>query len=80
MRLAQFVFHSDKLRDELLFQVPQCLGTPNLVTQNFVDLVHQHGLTGFSFRLVWSEEGGAVSSKLKDWERPRITGLEPRPV
>ena len=55
MRLAQFEFHSDKLRDELLFQVPQCLGTPNLVTQNFVDLVHQHGLTGFSFRLVWSE-------------------------
>jgi hypothetical protein len=78
MRVAQFVFHPAKLRGQLLFQVPQCLGSPNLVTQDFVDLVHQHGLTGFSFRLVWSEENGAVSSKLKDWERPRITGLEPR--
>jgi hypothetical protein len=78
MRIAQFAFHPEKLRGELLFQVPQCLGTPNLVTQDFVDLVHQHGLTGFSFRLVWSEQSGPVSSKLKDWERPRITGLEPR--
>lgn len=79
MRVAQFVFHPEKLRGELLFQVPQRLGTPNLVTQDFVDLVHKHGLTGFSFRLLWSEENGAVSSKLKDWERPRITGLESRP-
>lgn len=78
MRIAQFVFHPEKLRGELLFQVSQCLGTPNLVTQDFVDLVHKHGLTGFSFRLLWSEENGAVSSKLKDWERPRITGLESR--
>ena len=80
MRIAQFVLHSEKLRGELLFQVPQCRGTPHLVTQDFVDLVHKHGLTGFSFRLLWSDESGAVSSKLKDWERPRITGLEPRPT
>ncbi len=80
MDIDSFTFKPEKLIGELLFQVPQCLGTPNLVTQDFVDLVHQHGLTGFSFRLVWSEEGGAVSSKLKDWERPRITGLEPRPA
>jgi hypothetical protein len=78
MRIAQFAFHPDRLRGQLLFHVPQRPGVPNLVTQDFVDLVHEHGLTGFSFRLVWSEEGGAVSSKLKDWERPRITGLEPR--
>jgi hypothetical protein len=78
MRIAQFAFHPDRLRGQLLFHVPQRPGGPNLVTQDFVDLVHEHGLTGFSFRLVWSEEGGAVSSKLKDWERPRITGLEPR--
>jgi hypothetical protein len=78
MRIAQFAFHPGKLQGQLLFRLPQRPGGPNLVTQDFVDLVHEHGLTGFSFRLVWSEEGGAVSSKLKDWERPRITGLEPR--
>ena len=78
MRIAQFTFHPEKLRGQLLFHVSQGPGGLNLVTQDFVDLVHEHGLTGFSFRLVWSEEFGAVSSKLKDWERPRITGLEPR--
>ena len=80
MRIAQFTFHPEKLLGQLLFHLPQRHGVPNLVTQDFVDLVHEHGLTGFSFRLVWSEEFGAVSSKLKDWERPRITGLEPRPT
>jgi hypothetical protein len=78
MGIDSFTFKPEKLTGELLFQVPQCLGTPNLVTQAFVDLVHQHRLTGFSFRMVWSKENGAVSSKLKDWERPRITGLESR--
>ena len=78
MRIAQFTFHPKKLEGQLLFQVSQSPGFPNLVTQDFVDLVHKHRLTGFSFRLLWSEEGGAVSSKLKDWERPRITGLEAR--
>ena len=76
MRIAQFVFHPAQLVGQLIFKVPQRAGMYNLVTQDFVDLVHKHGLTGFSFRLLWSEEGGAVSSKLKDWERPRITGLE----
>lgn len=78
MEIAQFTFYPTKLQGHLFFHVPQGPGGPNLVTQDFVDLVHEHGLTGFSFRLLWSEEGGAVSSKLKDWERPRITGLEPR--
>jgi hypothetical protein len=78
MRIAQFCFHPEKVLNELLFHVSQGPGVPNLVTQDFVDLIHEHGLTGFSFRLVWSEENGPVSSKLKDWERPRITGLEAR--
>ena len=80
MRIAQFGFHPTQLVGQLIFKVPQRAGMYNLVTQDFVDLVHKHGLTGFSFRLLWSEEGGAVSSKLKDWERPRVTGLESRQV
>lgn len=80
MDIDSFVFKPERCTGHVLFHVRNTPGAPNLVTQDFVDLVHEHGLTGFSFRLVWSEEGGAVSSKLKDWERPRITGLEPRPA
>jgi hypothetical protein len=78
MGIDSFAFIPEKLRGALMFTVPQCPGTPILATQDFVDLIHQHSLTGFSFRLLWSEENGPVSSKLKDWERPRITGLESR--
>ena len=80
MRIAQFGFHPKPLVGQLIFKVPQRAGMYNFVTQDFVDLVHKHRLTGFSFRLLWSEENVAVSSKLKDWERPRITGLESRQV
>lgn len=80
MRIARFGFHPKPLVGQLIFKVPQRAGMYNLVTQDFVDLVHKHRLTGFSFRLLWSEENVAVSSKLKDWERPRITGLESRQV
>ena len=78
MGIDSFSFKPEMLRGQLLFQLPQRLGAPNLVTQDFVDLVHEHNLTGFCFRLVWSKDNGAVSSKLKNWERPRITGLEQR--
>jgi hypothetical protein len=78
MDIDSFAFNPMKLDGEMLFTLPECRAVGNLVTQDFVDLVHQHSLTGFSFRLLWSEENGPVSSKLKDWERPRITGLESR--
>jgi hypothetical protein len=78
MRIAEFAFYSEQIKSQLLFKTPQCAGSNNLVTQDFVDLVYQHQLTGFDFKLLWSSEAGSVSSNLKDYERLRITGLEPR--
>jgi hypothetical protein len=78
MAIDEFAFHPEQIKDQLLFKTPQCSGSNNLVTQDFVDLVYQHQLTGFVFKLLWSSEAGPVSSNLKDYERLRITGLEPR--
>ncbi len=76
MRVAEFVMKPEALHDQLIFKIPQRPGRYNLVTDRFVNLVRQHQLTGFVFKLLWSQEDGPVSSKLKDYERPRITGLE----
>jgi hypothetical protein len=76
MRIAQFCFRAERLQGQLLFKPPQ--RAYNLVTQDFVDLVYKYQLTGFMFRLLWSSEEGPVPSNLKDYEKPRITGLEPR--
>ena len=74
--VKEFAFKPEALRDQLIFKIPQRPGSYNLVTDRFVDLIKQHRLTGFEFKLLWSLEDGPVSSKLKDYERPRITGLE----
>ena len=76
MDVKEFVFKPETVRGQLIFKIPQRPGSYRLVTDRFLDLVRQHRLTGFKFRLLWSLDGGAVSSKLKAWERPAITGLE----
>jgi hypothetical protein len=76
MAIDSFVFRPERLRGQLMFKVPQCPAMYRLVTQDFVDLVREHQLTGFMFKQLWSSETGPVSAKLKDWEKPRITGLE----
>jgi hypothetical protein len=78
MRIVSYAFKPAEVRDQWLFTLPQRRGSNRLVTQRFIDLVHQHQLTGFLFQRLWSSETGPVSSKLKDWEKPRITGLEQR--
>ena len=78
--VKEFAFKPEALRDQLIFKIPQRPGSYNLVTDRFVNLVRQHRLTGFVFKLLWSQEDGPVSSKLKDYERPRITGLESPPA
>lgn len=77
MRIESFTFKPERVRDQVLFTLPQRPGSQRLVTQSFVELVRQHRLTGFRFHLLWSLDGGPVSPKLKAWERPSITGLEP---
>jgi hypothetical protein len=76
MRIAQYAFKPDIVEKQFLFTLPQRPGSNRLVTDAFVDLVRKHQLTGFMFERLWSSETGATPSDLKDWEKPRITGLE----
>jgi hypothetical protein len=83
MRIARYAFHPDAVRDQWLFTLPQMVRSHRLVTDRFVDFVRAHGLTGFEFRLLWSEEQGPVPDDMKNWERPRMAGLDepdPRPL
>ncbi len=56
MHIKEFAFHPELVKDELLFKVPQRRGSFNLATDRFKGLVEQHGLTGFRFDKVWSDE------------------------
>jgi hypothetical protein len=76
MRIAQYAFKPDIVGKQFLFTLPQRPGSNRLVTDTVVDLVRKHQLTGFMFERLWSSETGSTPSNLKDWEKPRITGLE----
>jgi hypothetical protein len=42
-----------------------------------VDIVREHQLTGFSFLRLWNSEAGPEPLEgVKDWLKPRVTGLE----
>lgn len=60
MAIDRFVFRPERLRGQLVFDVPQCTGSYKLVTQDFVDLVRKHDLTGFNFKPVWTEESAST--------------------
>lgn len=47
------VFRPEVIADQLIFKLPQITHRNEYVTERFVDLVTQHGLTGFSFWKVW---------------------------
>ncbi len=76
MSIESFVFKPDVVKDQWLFTLPQRPGSNRLVTDRFVELVREHRLTGFLFEKLWSSEEGPVPAGLKDWLKPRITGLE----
>jgi hypothetical protein len=78
MRIASYAFKPEVIRDQFLFTLPQQPGSDRLVTDRFIDLVHEHGLTGFWFQRLWSSERGPEPSGVKDWLKPRFTGLEPK--
>jgi hypothetical protein len=79
LRIAQYIFRPEKVQGQFLFTLPQRPGSNRLVTDEFVDLVREHRLTGFSFEFLWSSETGPRPLGLKDWEKPRFTGLEADP-
>jgi hypothetical protein len=78
MAIDTFVFRAETLRDQFLCRLKTLPGAHCIVTDNFVDVVRQHGLTGFLFQRLWSSDKGPEPSSVKDWLKPRITGLEPR--
>jgi hypothetical protein len=54
--IKRYSFKSAILIDQWVFKIPQQLGNVPLATQAFVDLVTDAGLTGFSFKLLWTDE------------------------
>jgi hypothetical protein len=79
MRIAKYAFRPDVVRDQFLFTLPQRVRSNRLVTDDFVDLVRQHKLTGFSFLPLWSSETGpAQLAGIPDYKKPYFTGLEAR--
>ena len=52
-RVKRHAFHPEIVRDQWIFKIPQ---TPAraFVTDRFVQLVQQAGLTGFDFEEVWN--------------------------
>ena len=63
MRIARFAFDPERLRGQLMFTPSQRPSAHNLVTEEFVKLVEQHKLTGFNFKLLWSDEAEASEAK-----------------
>jgi hypothetical protein len=76
LRIAQHVFRPERVQGQFLFTLPQKKGYHRLVTDDFINVVREHRLTGFRFEFLWSSETGPRPLGLKDWEKPRLTGLE----
>jgi hypothetical protein len=76
MRVASYAFKPEVVQDQFLFTLPYQPRRDRLVGDRFVDVVRKHRLTAFQFELLWSSETGPTPLGLKDWEKPRITGLE----
>lgn len=63
MSIDKYVFHPERLRGQLMFTPSQRPSAHNLVTDEFVKLVQQHKLTGFNFKLLWSDEAEIPTAK-----------------
>lgn len=63
-RIKRHVFKPAAVHDQWIFKIPQ---TPAraFVTDRFVSLVNEAGLTGFDFELLWSDEPVAVADSLR---------------
>jgi hypothetical protein len=58
-RVLRYAFKPEAVRDQLIFKIPQQPGGFAFVTDRFVELVKSNGLTGFGFKLMWTDEVGA---------------------
>jgi hypothetical protein len=55
MHIRQYSFYEEKIRDQILFQIPEDLGSI-FVTDPFIQVYQVHGLTGLDFKEVWSTD------------------------
>jgi hypothetical protein len=58
-RVLRYAFKPEAVRDQLIFKIPQQPGGFAFVTDRFVEFVKSNGLTGFGFKLMWTDEVGA---------------------
>jgi hypothetical protein len=61
-RVLSYAFKSEAIRDQWIFKIPQQRSGFVFVTDQFVELVKSSGLTGFEFKLVWSDEAAAFEN------------------
>lgn len=79
MRIARPTFRPEAVNDSFMWQIKELPSRHVCVADKALDLVREHRLTGFEFELLWSNKHGALPDGLKNWERPRFTGLESEP-
>lgn len=60
-RILEYAFKPASLQDAAIFKIAQRPEVYTYVTDTFVDRVAEHGLTGFEFRPVWSDEEAAAA-------------------
>jgi hypothetical protein len=78
MAITSFAFKPDLVKDQFIFSVTQEPGKSTYVTDAFVKVVRDNQLTGFSFLRLWSSDTGPEPLEgVKEWLKPRMTGLEP---
>jgi hypothetical protein len=61
-RVLRFAFNPEAVRDQWIFKIPQHPRMFAFVTDRFVDLVKQHGLSGFGFERLWGDEPSAAKA------------------
>lgn len=54
-RALRYAFKTDAVRDQWIFKIPQQPKGFAFVTDRFVELANNHGLTGFAFERLWSD-------------------------
>jgi hypothetical protein len=70
--IKRFVFIEEKVRNQVIFKIPQYKGTRVFVTDTFRDKVIETNLTGFKFYEVWDSE--EIEEDLIDPEKIEFEG------
>lgn len=58
--ILRYVFKTELVKDEFIFKIPQLPRNAVFVTNRFVEIVTEAGLTGFDFQLLWAADPSAA--------------------